>query len=68
MAKQKRTAAQRTADQRRTGRPPKTPEERRARPVMVYLTEAEYDLLAVEAECEGITVASLIMRPWREGA
>ena len=34
---------------------------------MVYLTEAERARLEDLAEQEGVTVAALIMRPWREG-
>ena len=63
----RRTPAQIAADRLRTGRPPKPPEERRSVPVMVYLTEAEHALLEELAKDEGVTVASLIMRPRREG-
>ncbi len=66
MAK-KRSAAQRAADKKRTGRPPMAPEEKRSEPVMVYLTEDERFRLEAQAEQEGVTLASLIMRPWRDG-
>lgn len=66
MAK-KRSAAQRAADRKRTGRPPKPIENRRSVSVMVYLTENERSRLASQAEQEGVTLASLIMRPWRGG-
>ena len=65
MAK-KRSAAQRAADKKRTGRPPKAPEDKRSEPVMVYLTKAERCRLEPLAEQEGVSLASLIMRPWRE--
>ncbi len=64
MAK-KRSAAQWAADKKRTGRPRKAPEEKRSQPVMVYLTEDERVTLGALAEQEGVTLASLIMRPWR---
>jgi len=64
--KKKRTKAQRAADKLRTGRPPKPPEEKLSEPVMVYLTKAERARLEALAKKEGITLASLIMRPWRE--
>ena len=66
MAK-KRTAAQIAADAKRTGRPRKDRNEKRSEAVMVYLTEAERIRLEDLAEQEGVTVAALIMRPWREG-
>jgi hypothetical protein len=66
MAK-KRSAAQRAADRKRPGRPPKPIEKKRSVPVMVYLTENERIRLASQAEREGVTLASLIMRPWRGG-
>ncbi len=66
MAK-KRTAAQIAADAKRTGRPRKDRNEKRSEAVMVYLTEAERARLEDLAEQEGVTVAALIMRPWREG-
>ena len=69
MPNKTRTAAQQSADKRRSGRPPMAPEDRRSRPVMVYLTESEHARLAGLAEQEGITLGSLILRPWRdEGA
>lgn len=66
MAK-KRSAAQRAADSKRTGRPPIAPEDKRSEPVMVYLTEDERKVLEALAEQEGVTLASLVMRPWRKG-
>jgi hypothetical protein len=66
MAK-KRSAAQRAADKKRPGRPPMAPKEKRSEPVMVYLTEDERIRLEALAEQEGVTLASLIMRPWRDG-
>ena len=61
-----RSKAQRTADKNRTGRPPKTATEKQSRRVMVYLTPAEHDKLHSLAEEAGISLAALIMRPWRE--
>lgn len=42
-------------------------EQKRSEPVMVYLTTAERIKMESMAEEEGITLASLIMRPWRDG-
>ena len=64
--KHKRTEAAIRADSRRTGRPPKKPEERQSEKVMVYLTKAERERLEDLATREGLSLASLIMRPWRE--
>ena len=66
MAKQ-RTRAQIAADKLRTGRPPKAEAQKRTRQVTVYLTEAEWDELRKLAKEGDLSVASLIMRPWREG-
>ncbi|MFL2540712.1 MAG: ribbon-helix-helix domain-containing protein [Candidatus Latescibacterota bacterium] len=61
-----RSEAQRAADRNRTGRPPKTATEKQSRRAMVYLTPAEHDKLHSLAEEAGISLAALIMRPWRE--
>ena len=66
MAK-KRTDAQRAADKHRTGRPPKEPAEKWSERITVYMTTAERARLESLAEQEGVTLASLIMRPWRDG-
>ena len=66
MAK-KRTPAQRAADKHRTGRPPKNPAEKWSERITVYMTTAERARLESLAEQEGVTLASLIMRPWRDG-
>jgi len=65
MAK-KRTAAQLAADELRTGRPPKKPAEKWSERITVYMTQAERERLEDLAEQEGVTVAALIMRPWRK--
>ena len=62
----KRSAAQRAADKKRTGRPPKAPQEKQSEPVMVYLTPVERKRLGTQAAAEGISLAALVMRPWRE--
>ena len=63
----KRSAAQRAADKRRTGRPPKQQADKWSQRVTVYMTKAERDQLEALAKKEGVTMASLIMSPWREG-
>jgi hypothetical protein len=64
----KRTAAQRAADKRRTGRPAKQTSERRSKVVTVYLTEDEHARLEALATEQDASLASTIMRPWREGS
>ena len=66
MAK-RRTEAQRAADRLRTGRPRKPSEEKQSERVMVYLTIAERKELQMQADREGVSLSSLIMRPWRKG-
>ena len=63
--KSTRTAAHVAADKRRTGRPPKLPEERRSVSVSIHLTEAEYDLLKRLADAQGRSLTEQIMLPWR---
>jgi hypothetical protein len=64
--KKQRTEAQIAADNLRTGRPRKSPWEKQSERVMVYLTKAERIRLEELARREGLSLSSLIMRPWRE--
>lgn len=64
--KKHRTRAQISADKLRTGRPRKAEAQKRNRQVTVYLTEAEWTQLRKLAKEGNVSVASLIMRPWRE--
>ena len=64
--KRKRTRAERAADKLRTGRPPKPVAEKQSERVMVYLTKSERIRLEKLAEEKGLSLASLIMCPWRE--
>ena len=66
MAKKKRSPAQIAADKRRTGRPPMAPKEKHSEQIMVYLTPGERKRLEKLAKKEGLPLAALIMRPWRE--
>ena len=54
------------ADKLRTGRPPKKKAEKQSKRIMVYLTPDEYKRFEAEAKKEGLSLASLIMRPWRK--
>jgi len=63
----KRTLAQKAADKLRTGRPPKEPAEKWSERITIYMTPTERARLESLAEQEGVSVAVLIMRPWREG-
>jgi len=51
---------------RNAGRPPKPKATKQGRQITVYLTEAEYKQIAAQSKQEGLSMASLIMRPWRE--
>jgi hypothetical protein len=64
--KKKRSNAQIAADKYRTGRPRKTPDDKRTEQVTVYLTKAERIRLEQLAQEEGMTLPSLIMQPWRK--
>lgn len=48
------------------GRPRKSAEEKQGEQITVYLTKAERRRLGALARKEGLSLASLIMRPWRE--
>ena len=63
----KRTTAQLAADKKRTGRPPKDRDEKHSEAVMVYLTQDERKRFESLAKQDGESMASLIMRPWRDG-
>jgi hypothetical protein len=64
--KKKRTEAQIAADKLRTGRPCKSQQEKQSERVMVYLTKTERMRLEELAKRGGLSLSSLIMRPWRE--
>ena len=64
--KKKRTEAQIAADKLRTGRPRKSEREKQSERVMVYLTKTERMHLEELAKREGLSLSSLIMRPWRK--
>ena len=66
MAKRSRSEAEKEADKHRTGRPRKPVAEKQSEKVMVYLTSAERTRLGELATKEGLSLASLIMQPWRE--
>ena len=51
----------------RMGRPPKPKDEKQGQRIMVSLTLAERGYLGKLAAKKGISVASLIMLPWRQG-
>jgi hypothetical protein len=51
---------------RKAGRPPKPKATKQGRQITVYLTDAEYRRIAAQAKQEGLSLASFIMRPWRE--
>ncbi len=64
--KRKRTAAEGAADKRRSGRPPKRPEERQDERVMVRMTKAERKYLEELAKQRGLSLGALMMSPWRK--
>ena len=61
-----RTKAEIKADAQRTGRPRKKPSEKQSKRIMVYLTPDEYQRFEVQAKAEGVSLAALIMSPWRK--
>ena len=64
--KRERTQAEIEADRLRTGRPPKESSEKRSERITVNLSPGERKRLEDLAEKEGVPLAELIMRPWRE--
>ena len=48
------------------GRPPKSPGEKQGERITVYLTKAEYGRMQALAKEKGVSLASLVMLPWRE--
>jgi hypothetical protein len=50
----------------RMGRPPLPPADKRSKCVMVRLTPGEYRALKAVARQEGLALARLLMKPWRE--
>ena len=68
MAKRKRgrTEAELQADKSRPGRTPKKKAEKQSKRIVAYLTPDEYRRFESQAKKEGLSLASLIMRPWRE--
>jgi len=66
MGKRKRTAAEVAADKLRTGRPRKAAREKQSERITVYLTPSERRQFERMAKKEGISLAELVMRPWRE--
>ena len=64
--KRPRTKAEREADKVRTGRPPKADAEKLSERVMVHLTPTERKRIERMAKEEGLSLAAMIMRPWRE--
>ena len=65
MKKKKRTAAQIEADKLRPGRPPKLPDDKQSKRITVYLTPEEHRRFEKLAKEEGVSLAELVMRPWR---
>lgn len=66
MKKKQRTKAQIAADAKRTGRPPKPPEDVRENYISLRVTKSERALLDKEAARLGVTITDLLLRPWRQ--
>jgi hypothetical protein len=64
--RKKRTSAQIEADKLRPGRPPKLPDDKQSKRITVYLTPDEYQRFEILAQQAGVSLAELVMRPWRE--
>lgn len=52
--------------QGKAGRPPKPVGEKQSKRITVYLTPSEYQRFQELAEKEGVSLAELVMRPWRD--
>ena len=61
-----RTEAEIQADKARTGRPPKAKAEKQSVHITVHLTPAECERLGKLAQEDDLSLAALIMRPWRK--
>ena len=61
-----RTKAEAAADKLRTGRPTRAPGEKQSERITVYLTAKERKRLGALAKKADISLAALVMRPWRE--
>jgi len=66
MSKRKRTRAQIAADKLRTGRPRKAKGEKQSKRIGVSATPSEYEYFQELACKEGVSLAAIVMRPWRE--
>jgi len=62
----KRTKAQIAADKLRTGRPPKARDAKQSKRISVNLTQGEYQYFQKLAREEGVSLAEIVMRPWRK--
>lgn len=51
---------------KRMGRPPKPPEEKWKARIMVNMTEAERGQLEADAKGAGLSLASYLLRCWRD--
>lgn len=65
--KKQRTAAQKAADAKRTGRRPFPPEKRRNVLVTVSITKAEHARIKKLAEYAETTIPEFLMQPFRKG-
>jgi hypothetical protein len=61
-----RTPAEINADEKRTGRPPKRPQDRQSYRVTVQLTQVEMIKIKAAAKAANTSIAAMIMSPWRE--
>ena len=66
MKARRKRKKKRCKDGRPFGRPPLPPEQKCSERVMVYLTPGERRRLEALAKAEGLSLAGLVMRPWRE--
>ncbi len=64
--KRTRTKAEREANGRRTGRPPKPKSQKRSAHFQVNVTLAEAKALRAEAKRLGTSVSALFLEAWRQ--
>lgn len=58
--------ARKKTAKKRMGRPPKPPSEKFSEMLNVKMTKAERKMLESEAKRLGISLAAVLMRPWRK--
>jgi len=59
-------AQKQTTEKKKAGRPPKAKQDKQAKRITVYLTPREFERFQEMASEAGVSLAEIVMRPWRE--